>query len=153
MLWPDKERNIMSYRILIVDDEVSQFNRYAEVLQAYKELQLKHVTNGPDAIIEIQKNPPDIIFLDQVFNTGNVEIRKLYGVDINGKIGEHDEDTNPEDIKNDELKQGLYILKMIRNLEINTERKISIIFCTQYVDNSAKIWDEANKCGAQDYIS
>src|SRR3990167_8452128 len=99
----------MSYKILIVDDEVTQFNRYKEVLDAYKELRLTHVTNGPDAIIEIQKNPPDLIFLDQVFNAENVEIKNLYGGDIPGNIGEHEEGTNPEDIKNDELKQGLYI--------------------------------------------
>ena len=143
----------MSYKILIIDDEASQFKKYEDVLQPYKELQLIHANNGPDAVAEIQNNPPDLIFLDQVFNAENVEIIKLYGVDITGKIGEHKEGTNPEDIKKDELKQGLYILKMIRNLGRYIERKIPIIFVTQYVDTTGNAWSEAQKNGAQNYIS
>jgi len=58
----------MSYKILIIDDEASQFKKYEDVLQPYKELQLIHANNGPDAVAEIQNNPPDLIFFIGIFN-------------------------------------------------------------------------------------
>lgn len=139
----------MPQRILIVDDEVTEFAKYQLALEPFPELELIHAHSGPEALAEIDKSLPDLLFLDQVFYAKNIGIEMLYGIDLKGHIKLHVATTNPEDVVEDELKQGLYIFQKLRSSGCT----VPVIFVTRYVDRTGQAGEEALKHEAQDYIS
>jgi CheY-like chemotaxis protein len=137
----------MSYKILIIDDEESEFKKYQQALRIYSELELYYAHHGPEAICCIQNQSIDLIFLDQVFYLKNIGVVNSYW-ESEGNLVLHEEDDTPRYIQEHENLQGLYVLKAIRTQGY----KGPIILLTAHLDKEGSVW-KLIKASATDYTS
>jgi DNA-binding NarL/FixJ family response regulator len=137
----------MIYTILVVDDEIYSFERYRKALEAYTVLQVVHAQHSKDALQKLSSYKPSLIILDQVFLAENVGVQNLFGRDMKGKLIYHHPETDPANIREDEGRQGLYILESLKHSGYYSP----VIFVTQYTDTQVGV--DAIRGGAKDYVS